>query len=219
MVKKLFATMAAICACALALVLPAAAFAAPGGAVPTVVYDGGAKQWHGENLQEQDVVAIARDILPGDTLTQEFELEARNIERGVTLSMRPDADAATLAALGDMAIEVADGSGARIARGTLVGLADAKGASLDLGSYTVGTRIPLRITLTIPTSVGNESQGATHEIAWIFTAREDGDTASAGSDDLLAQTGDDPLSVYGPFVLGVLGILLIFAAVAARRNK
>ncbi len=220
MVKKLLATMAAVCACALALVSPLAAFAAPGDDAPIVVYDGAAKAWHGKNLQEQDVIAVTRDVMPGDSFTQEFDLAVRRIGRGVTLSMRPEADAATLAALSDMSIELADGSGALIARGTLEELTQAGGAPLPIGTYTSSATTPLRITLTVPTSVDNESQGETHAISWVFTAQEDGGgSASAESDELLAQTGDSPLSVYGPFVLGALGILLVVgAAVVKRRN-
>lgn len=218
MVKRLFAVMVVVCACAIHLVSPSMAFAARGDAGPTVVYDGGAKRWYGESLREQDVIAVAGDVLPGDTLTQEFELAVRNAERGVTLSMSPDADAGTLAALGGATIEVADGSGATIARGVLAEFAAAEGESLALGSYASNAEIPLRITLTIPTSVGNESQGEAYEIAWIFTAQEDGEAVFAGSDDLLVQTGDDPMGVYGPFVLGALGIFLIAAAVVRRRK-
>lgn len=219
MVKKLFAMMAAACACALALGSPSAVLAAPADGNPAVVYDGAAKAWHGENLQERDVIATVADVMPGDALTQEFDLVVRHVERGVTLSMRPDTSGAALDALGDMAIEVRDGADALVARGTLAELASAEGAPLDLGAYTADSARGLRITMTVPTSVGNESQGAEHAIAWIFTAQEDGDSASAGSDDLLVQTGDNLLNVYGPLALSVLGLLLIAAAVVAKRRR
>ena len=217
--KKLFAMMAAACACALALGSPSAVLAVPADGNPAVVYDGAAKAWHGENLQERDVIATVADVMPGDALTQEFDLVVRHVERGVTLSMRPDASGAALDALGDMAIEVRDGADALVARGTLAELASAEGAPLDLGAYTADSARGLRITMTVPTSVGNESQGAEHAIAWIFTAQEDGGSASAGSDDLLVQTGDNLLNVYGPLALSVLGLLLIAAAVIAKRRR
>lgn len=219
MVKKLFAMMAAACACALALGSPSAVLAAPADGNPAVVYDGAAKAWHGENLQEQDVIATVADVMPGDALTQEFHLVVRHVERGVTLSMRPDASGAALDALGDMPIEVRDGADALVARGTLAELASAEGAPLDLGAYTADSARSLRITMTVPTSVGNESQGAEHAIAWIFTAQEDGGSVSAGSDDLLVQTGDNLLNVYGPFALSVLGLLLIAAAMVAKHRR
>ena len=217
--KKLFAMMAAACACALALGSPSAVLAVPADGNPAVVYDGAAKAWHGENLQERDVIATVADVMPGDALTQEFDLVVRHVERGVTLSMRPDASGAALDALGDMAIEVRDGADALVARGTLAELASAEGAPLDLGAYTADSARGLRITMTVPTSVGNESQGAEHAIAWVFTAQEDGGSVSAGSDDLLVQTGDNLLNVYGPFALSVLGLLLIAAAVIAKRRR
>ena len=215
MLKKLRSGVCAVLACVLACAVPA--YAAP--AEPAVVYDGAAKAWHGENLQEQDVIATVADVVPGDALTQEFHLVVRHVERGVTLSMHPDASGAALDALGDMPIEVRDGADALVARGTLAELASAEGAPLDLGAYTADSARGLRITMTVPTSVGNERQGAEHAIAWIFTAQEDGDSASAGSDDLLVQTGDNLLNVYGPLALSVLGLLLIAAAVVAKRRK
>lgn len=215
MLKKLRSGACAVLVCVLACAAPA--YAAP--AEPAVVYDGAAKAWHGENLQEQDVIATVADVMPGDAPVQEFHLVVRHVERGVTLSMRPDASGAALDALGDMAIEVRDGADALVARGTLAELASAEGAPLDLGAYTADSARSLRITMTVPTSVGNESQGVEHAIAWIFTAQEDGGSVSAGSDDLLVQTGDNLLNVYGPFALSVLGLLLIAAAVVAKRRK
>lgn len=219
MVKRLFATMVAACAFVLAFGLPSAACAVPAAVEPLVVYDGAAKAWHGENLQEQDVIATVADVMPGDVLTQEFQLVVRHVERGVTLSMRPDAPGATLDALGDAEIEVRDAAGALVAQGTLAELASAEGAPLALGAYTADSARGLRITMTVPTSLGNEAQGRSHQIKWIFTAQEDGESVSAGSDDLLAQTGDDPLNVYGPIVLGVLGVLLIAGAIVLRKRR
>lgn len=215
MLRKLRLGACAVLACVLACAAPA--YAAP--ADPAVVYDGAAKAWHGENLQEQDVIATVADVMPGDALTQEFQLIVRRVERGVTLSMRPDASASTLDALGDAAIEVRDAAGALVAQGMLAELASAEGAPLALGAYTADSARGLRITMTVPTSLGNEAQGQSYEIKWIFTAQEDGESVSAGSDDLLAQTGDDPLNVYGPIVLGILGVLLIAGAIALTKRR
>lgn len=215
MLKKLRLGACAVLACVLACAAPA--YAAP--AEPAVVYDGAAKAWHGENLQEQNVIATVADVMPGDALTQEFQLIVRHVERGVTLSMRPDAPGATLDALGDAAIEVRDAAGALVAQGMLAELASVEGAPLALGAYTADSARGLRITMTVPTSLGNEAQGQSYEIKWIFTAQEDGESVSAGSDDLLAQTGDDPLNVYGPIVLGVLGVLLIAGAIALTKRR
>ena len=118
-----------------------------------------------------------------------------------------------------MSVEVADGSGAIIAHGTLAELAAEGGTPIPLGAYDSSAMTTLHITLTVPTSVGNESLGAEHAIAWVFTAQEDGGSVSAGSDDLLVQTGDNLLNVYGPFALSVLGLLLIAAAMVAKHRR
>ena len=73
--------------------------------------------------------------------------------------------------------------------------------------------------MAVPTSLGNEAQDQSYEIKWIFTAQEDGESVSAGSDDLLAQTGDNLLSTYGPFVFGVLGVLLITGAIILKKRR
>ena len=133
--------------------------------------------------------------------------------------MRPDAPGATLDALGDATIEVRDDAGSLIAQGTLTELASAEGAPLALGAYTADSARGLRITMAVPTSLGNEAQDQSYEIKWIFTAQEDGESVSAGSDDLLAQTGDNLLSTYGPFVFGVLGVLLITGAIILKKRR
>ena len=133
--------------------------------------------------------------------------------------MRPDASGATLDALGDATIEVRDDAGSLVAQGTLSGFASAEGAPLALGAYTADNARGLRITTTVPTSLGNEAQGQLYEIRWVFTAQEDGESVSAGSDDLLAQTGDNLLSTYGPFVFGVLGVLLITGAIILKKRR
>ena len=70
--KRLLATALASFACAIACMMPAVAFAAPADGGPAVVYDGSAKEWHGENLQAADVLANFSEVMPGDSLTQGF---------------------------------------------------------------------------------------------------------------------------------------------------
>lgn len=88
--------------------MPAVAFAAPADGGPAVVYDGSAKEWHGENLQAADVLANFSEVMPGDSLTQEFSLEARHVGREVTVYLRVKADEATLRALAAVPFKVVE---------------------------------------------------------------------------------------------------------------
>lgn len=237
MVKKLFATMAAICACALALVLPAVAFAAPADASPTVVYDGGDKAWHGEGLQQQDVLADFSGVLPGDTLVQEFDLEVRNVERAVSVFMCPHGDAATLAALADVEFLVADEQGNVIAQGTVGDFVDQAEAALSLGTFSAADSMHLRIELYAPTTLGNELQGKAYAFEWMFIAQEDGEegsgsdggglggagqggSSSATSGDLLSKTNDASAVIAAVFgIIGIAAVAAIVVAVARSRNR
>ena len=105
--------------------MPAVAFAAPADGGPAVVYDGSAKEWHrGENLQAADVLANFSEVMPGDSLTQEFSLDARHVGREVTVYLRVKADEATLQALAAVPFKVvetasADAQEAVLAEGVL----------------------------------------------------------------------------------------------------
>ncbi len=273
MVKKFFATMVAACACALACVLPSTAFAAD----PSVVYDGGEKAWHGEGLQQQNVLADFSEVLPGDTLVQEFNLEVRNAERAVSVFMRPYADEATFAALADVELLVTNERGNVIAQGavgdfadqaesaipigafsasgsaTFAALADvellvtnergnviAQGAvgdfadqaesAIPIGAFSASGSTRLHIELYAPTTLGNELQGKSYALEWMFIAQEDGEEGAGSGGDGLGNTGQGSLSsaTSGDFlsktndataaiaaVLGIVGIVAVAAIVLA----
>lgn len=226
MVKKLFAMMVAVCACALACVLPSTAFAAD----PSAVYDGGEKAWHGEGLQQQNVIADFSEVLPGDTLAQEFDLEVRNVERAVSVFMRPHGDAATLAALADVEFLIANEQGGVIAQGVVGDFADQAESALALGTFPTADSMHLRIELYAPTTLGNELQGKSYALEWMFIAQEDGEEgagsggdgsgnigqgslSSATSGDLLSKTNDASAAIAA--VLGIVGIVAVAAIVLA----
>lgn len=226
MVKKFFATMIAACACALACVLPSTAFAAD----PSAVYDGGEKAWHGEGLQQQNVIADFSEVLPGDTLAQEFDLEVRNVERTVSVFMRPYGDAATLAALADVEFLIANEQGGVIAQGMVGDFADQVETAFALGTFPAADSMHLCIELYAPTTLGNELQGKSYALEWMFIAQEDGEEgagsggdgsgntgqgslSSATSGDLLSKTNDATAAIAA--VLGIVGIVAVAAIVLA----
>lgn len=159
--------------------MPMAAFAAPGVGGPAVVYDGAAKAWHGENLQPSDVLADFSEVMPGDVLTQEFALEARNVQREVTVYLRVSADAETVRALAEVpfrVIETADAGGQEtvVAEGVLGEIADAAKPAAKIATFTADGSMPLRIELSVPTSFGNEYQNKAYAPEWVFIAQEEG---------------------------------------------
>lgn len=208
MVAIVFALVAGIAS-------PAAAYAVN----PAVVYDGTAHGWYGEGLTSQDVIVDASGVMPGDSLAQEYDLAARNVRRGVTISLRAEADPHTASVLADAEIVLRDADGGVVAQGTLGDLVGKDVQPLAIGTFEADSAIHMRTELLIPTHLGNELQGEAHEIRWVYVAQEDGDTVSADSNDLLVQMGDSPLSVYGPLVLGLLGVAVIVIAVVLRRRK
>lgn len=226
MVKKFFATMIAACACALACVLPSTAFAAD----PSAVYDSGEKAWHGEGLQQQNVLADFSEVLPGDMLVQEFNLEVRNAERAVSVFMRPYADAATFAALADVELLVTNEQGNVIAQGTVGDFADQAESAIPIGAFSASGSTRLHIELYAPTTLGNELQGKSYALEWMFIAQEDGEEgagsggdgsgntgegslSSATSGDLLSKTNDATAAIAA--VLGIVGIVAVAAIVLA----
>lgn len=233
MVKKFFATMIAACACALACVLPSTAFAAD----PSAVYDSGEKAWHGEGLQQQNVLADFSEVLPGDMLVQEFNLEVRDAERAVSVFMRPYADAATFAALADVELLVTNEQGNVIAQGAVGDFADQAESAIPIGAFSASGSMRLRIELYVPTTLGDELQGKSYALEWVFIAQEDGEggadsggngsggagqgsLSSATSGDLLSRTNDASAAIAA--VLGVIGIAAVAAivvAVARLRNR
>ena len=228
MVKKFFATMIAACACALACVLPSTAFA---------VYDSGEKAWHGEGLQQQNVLADFSEVLPGDMLVQEFNLEVRDAERAVSVFMRPYADAATFAALADVELLVTNEQGNVIAQGAVGDFADQAESAIPIGAFSASGSTRLHIELYVPTTLGDELQGKSYALEWVFIAQEDGEEgadsggngsggagqgslSSATSGDLLSRTNDASAAIAA--VLGVIGIAAVAAivvAVARLRNR
>ena len=233
MVKKFFATMIAACACALACVLPSTAFAAD----PSAVYDSGEKAWHGEGLQQQNVLADFSEVLPGDMLVQEFNLEVRDAERAVSVFMRPYADAATFAALADVELLVTNEQGNVIAQGAVGDFADQAESAIPIGAFSASGSMRLHIELYVPTTLGDELQGKSYALEWVFIAQEDGEEgadsggngsggagqgslSSATSGDLLNRTNDASAAIAA--VLGVIGIAAVAAivvAVARLRNR
>lgn len=233
MVKKFFATMIAACACALACVLPSTAFAAD----PSAVYDSGEKAWHGEGLQQQNVLADFSEVLPDDMLVQEFNLEVRDAERAVSVFMRPYADAATFAALADVELLVTNEQGNVIAQGAVGDFADQAESAIPIGAFSASGSTRLHIELYVLTTLGDELQGKSYALEWVFIAQEDGEEgadsggngsggagqgslSSATSGDLLSRTNDASAAIAA--VLGVIGIAAVAAivvAVARLRNR
>lgn len=234
MLKKFFATAIAACACALAFVLPPAAFAAG----PSAVYDGAEKAWHGEGLQQQDVLADFTGVMPGDTLVQNFELEVRNVEREVFVYMRPYGDDATLKALADIEFVISNERGISIAQGRIGDFTN-QDEAIPIAAFPAADKLHLGIELYAPTTLGNEFQGNAYALEWLFIAQEEGEegadssgqdasggigqggnSSSATSGDLLSKTNDASAAIVAVLaIVGIIAVAVIVVAIARLKGR
>lgn len=218
---------AAIALCAVLCVVPGTALAAPAVNEPAVVYDAAAHEWHGENLQPDNVMVDFADVMPGDTLVQEFTVRADNVQSPVSLFMRrdvPDAPANTRAeAAGalDGVRYTATAGGKVVSQGALGDLAE---GNTPIARFSADGALDCRIALEVPTSYGNEFQTAAYTLEWLFIAQEDGGAADGGSsgvtastEDLLPRTGDGSMV---PLVCAAaVATVLMVAALLMRRRR
>ena len=183
------------------------------------------------------MLADFSEVLPGDMLVQEFNLEVRDAERAVSVFMRPYADAATFAALADVELLVTNEQGNVIAQGAVGDFADQAESAIPIGAFSASGSTRLHIELYVPTTLGDELQGKSYALEWVFIAQEDGEEgadsggngsggagqgslSSATSGDLLSRTNDASAAIAA--VLGVIGIAAVAAivvAVARLRNR
>lgn len=235
MLKKFFATAIAACACALAFVLPSAAFAAD----PSAVYDGVEKAWHGEGLQQQDVLADFSGVMPGDTLVQNFELEVRNVEREVFVYMRPYGDDATLNALADIEFVISNEQGTSIAQGRIGDFTNQANGAIPIAVFPAADKLHLSIGLYAPTTLGNEFQGNAYALEWLFIAQEEGEegagsggqdasggigqggnSSSATSGDLFSKTNDASAAIVAVLaIVGIIAVAVIVVAIARLKGR
>ena len=204
----------------LGLIAVAAVFAAASVAFAgEVSYEGEADGFAfapGSSSSPTDLFSNFNDVVPGDELTDSVDVK-NNGDKTVRLYMRAlgdvDGDAAFLSQM-NLKVEKSGGTLFDAPADQTAGLTD----WVLLGTMAPGAKATLDLTLSVPITMGNDSQDAVGKIGWQFKAEEvtDGPVNPDDPDDLdkdkdggrSTRTGD-----VSP--VGIIIAIMIAAAAAA----
>lgn len=153
--------------------------------VPTLVYDGSAKAFSYRNVENGDLFASFKDLMPGDHAQQEFSIEAVNVEEPVTIYVKASYEDAEVAGIEDIALSASFGDDIAV-EGTVGDFHD-MGDALELGVFAQDDVMDGVVELDVPTTLGNDSAGDERELVWTFSAQEEGGGPGPGPDP-----GPDP---------------------------
>lgn len=174
---------------AVSMLLGAAAYSvAAQGRTPTVVFNAATREFSLENAAQYtdaggtrtfyDLFTDFKNAMPGDTLTQTIAVRVENAGAGTVKLMLWAEDAnedyGKLTAEGSVESAAYPATlltniGGTAYSGTLTGTGSADG--VYLGAYTgSSSEKEIAVSLQIPVEAGNELQGLTAELGWVFTA-------------------------------------------------
>lgn len=167
-----------------AALLSGAALAAITTADTAVIYNGSAKEIRFQNAlvgflgkDEPDLFPNFKNMMPGDNVTQEILIGTENIGADTVkmyLRVEPTQDADAAAAY-EALMNAKNGDGANWVSLTVAqdGKVLAEGDLQEgvlLGTFTNNKTSKLEVTLSIDINAGNELQGITAAVDWVFTA-------------------------------------------------
>lgn len=230
-----------LCALGLAVSGVGMTLAYPNSGRPTLVYDGQAQTLTILNATETDLFAAMKDLMPGDTATQQIDLQARNLRGPAALYLRAECADETARALAPLTLTVS-ANGRQVDSGPAGG-SEALQKGVLLYQFQDDATVPLQVELQVPVTVGNELAAAQHSLQWIFTLQaEESDgqgggqgagtapqatsapgsasaaQTAAGAVQLIPQTGDQaPLAVW-QVLFGVSAAGLLLVLLAGRRK-
>ena len=159
---------------------------------PSITYDAAENVLTvGDGSGSTDLFAAFKGVVPGDTITQDVNIDLRNVSAPTRLYVRADAsrvDAATVAALSEGVTLSAsfDATEGVVAE-------DASGAPLEVFASDQGVLVAtvteplattMHLTLSVSTEVGNEVADLQASIPWIITVEEE-DTDGEGDSTAL----------------------------------
>lgn len=193
---------------ALAICVPAFAVGAP-----TVSYDGKDGTFAFQNIDENGLFGAFQEVMPGDERTTEIKVEMRNVSSTSQLYLRAEAAEGSEAALEGLTLRVSQdgkvldsGNGVRCL-----------GSDVHLGTFSGSGETALEVTLTVPTSAGNELASQMGDLKWVFTVQEEGG-ASHEATAALPKTGDDGMLPCLVALTAASGAALIVLAGKRRRE-
>lgn len=185
--RSSFRRLAALLAFALTLacLLPARLAHA---VTPAVVYDGSTQTISGENLAGGNLFANFTEVMPGDDLAQGFDIRATRLARPVSVYLRSNYSAEALALLGELEFTITV-DGAEVASGTMASHA-ALAQGVRVATFSADGTAHVEVTIHVPTSLGNETQGMEALVDWLVVVQEDGGSSADGSSDSGSSTGN-----------------------------
>ena len=208
--KRLMALAAAL---VLLLTLSATALAADG----NVSYSGNAGEFvfePGGSESLTDLFPTFQDLMPGDSVTQRIVLKNNANKRvNVRISMRAlGAHHDSESFLSQLQLKVT-----QVGKTDLFEAPAAQTAQLTdwvlLGMLSSGGQVELEVTLTVPTSMGDEFQEQAGYMDWQFMAEE---TPSGYS----PQTGDQArLGLYAAVMVAALVAIVVVVILLVRKKK
>lgn len=170
-----------LCALGLAVSGVGMTLAYPNSGRPTLVYDGQARTLTILNATETDLFAGLKDLMPGDTATQQIDLQARNLRGPAALYLRAECADETAQALAPLTLTVS-ANGRQVDSGPAGG-SEALQKGVLLYQFQDDATVPLQVQLQVPVTVGNELAAAQHSLQWIFTLQAQGDNGQGGEEN------------------------------------
>ena len=143
---------------------------------PTVIFDGKTNTFSFRNTTETDLFSSFKEIMPGQTKTQQIILQGENLQEAVSFYLRADTHESDRQALEPLVLTVRKNGNDIETNAATNSLLE----NVFLGTFEKDGTVILEVELKVPTSVGNELADASATIQWIFTAQMDDGGYSPG---------------------------------------
>lgn len=212
--KKRF--LAILMVLALCLSIAPAAFADA-----SVSYKGSADKFvftPGSEYSPTDLFENFKDVMPGDTLTQQIEVK-NDVKNDVKIklymrALGADANSEGFLNQMDLTVKAADGSELFAApAGETAQLTD----WVCLGTFYSGAKTTLDVTLTVPIEMGNDYANQIGTLDWEFAVEE---LPVEPTDPVGPKTGDDtPVALYAAICAVCAGAVVFLFATRKKKEQ
>ena len=212
--KKRF--LAILMVLALCLSIAPAAFADA-----SVSYKGSADKFMftpGSEYSPTDLFENFKDVMPGDTLTQQIEVK-NDVKNDVKIklymrALGADANSEGFLNQMDLTVKAADGSELFAApAGETAQLTD----WVCLGTFYSGAKTTLDVTLTVPIEMGNDYANQIGTLDWEFAVEE---LPVEPTDPVGPKTGDDtPVALYAAICAVCAGAVVFLFATRKKKEQ
>lgn len=212
--KKRF--LAILMVLALCLSIAPAAFADA-----SVSYKGSADKFvftPGSEYSPTDLFENFKDVMPGDTLTQQIEVK-NDVKNDVKIklymrALGADANSEGFLNQMDLTVKAADGSELFAApAGETAQLTD----WVCLGTFYSGAKTTLDVTLNVPTEMGNDYANQIGTLDWEFAVEE---LPVEPTDPVGPKTGDDtPVALYAAICAVCAGAVVFLFATRKKKEQ